>query len=180
MVSIKDVQRLMAPLRRRIQLLADRAILTLVNDALQRQNLQLKVLAGETHDDVERFQNYGHTSVPPAGAEAIVLGVGGNRSGMVAVVVDHKGSRPHDLEPGDSMLYHLEGHNIRLTKDGTAIITVKQAILEASEQLTIISPSTTCQGDFHATGTISSDTDVTAGSISLKTHDHERGAGAPV
>lgn len=180
MVSIKDVQRLMAPLRRRIQLLADRAILTLVNDALQRQNLQLKVLAGETHDDVERFQNYGHTSVPPAGAEAIVLGVGGNRSGLVAVVVDHKGSRPHDGEPGDSMLYHFEGHNIRLTKDGKAILTAKQAILEATEQLTIISPSTVCQGDFHATGTISSDTDVTAGDISLKTHDHERGAGAPV
>lgn len=180
MVSIKDVQRLMAPLRRRIQLLADRAILTLVNDALQRQNLQLKVLAGETHDDVERFQNYGHTSVPPAGAEAIVLGVGGNRSGLVAVVVDHKGSRPHDLEPGDSMLYHQEGHHLILTKNGEATLRVKRVNLIATEELHIISPSTTCQGDFHATGAISSDTDVKAGSISLKTHDHERGAGAPV
>ena len=76
MVSIRDVQKLLAPLQRRLRLIADRAIVTLVNDALQRQNLQLKVLADEGADDVERFQNYGHTSVPPVGSEAIVLGLG--------------------------------------------------------------------------------------------------------
>ncbi|MGU5666578.1 phage baseplate assembly protein V [Aeromonas hydrophila] len=180
MVAIRDVQKLLAPLQRRLRLIADRAIVTLVNDALQRQNLQLKVLADEGADDVERFQNYGHTSVPPAGSEAIVLGLGGARAGLVAIAVEHKGVRPKDLEAGDSCLYHLEGHNLTLHKDGLAELTAKTVIIRATEKMTIISPDTEVQGPLHATGPITSDTDVKAGSISLKDHDHEEGVGAPV
>lgn len=180
MVTIRDVQKLLAPLQRRLRLIADRAIVTLVNDALQRQNLQLKVLADEGADDVERFQNYGHTSVPPAGSEAIVLGLGGARAGLVAIAVEHKGVRPKDLEAGDSCLYHLEGHNLTLHKDGLAELTAKIVIIRATEKLTIISPDTEVQGPLHATGPITSDTDVKVGSISLKDHDHEEGVGAPV
>ena len=117
MVSMRDVQKLIAPMMRRLRLIADRAVVTMVTDSLQRQGLQLKVLADETADDVERFQNYGHTSVPPAGSEAIVLGIGGARAGLVAIAVEDKGVRPKDLEAGDNCLYHLEGHRIILRKD---------------------------------------------------------------
>ena len=107
MVSMRDVQKLMAPLWRRVRLIADRAIVTAVTDSFNRQGLQLKVLADEATDDVERFQNYGHTSVPPAGSEAIVLGIGGARAGLVAIAVEDKSVRPKDLEAGDNCLYHL-------------------------------------------------------------------------
>lgn len=180
MVSIRDVQKLLAPLQRRLRLIADRAIVTMVNDALQRQNLQLKVLADEGADDVERFQNYGHTSVPPAGSEAIVLGLGGARAGLVAIAVEHKGFRPKGLEDGDSCLYHLEGHNLTLHKDELAELTAKTVIIHATEKLIIISTDTEVQGPLHATGPITSDTDVKVGNISLKDHDHEEGVGAPV
>lgn len=179
MVSLRDVQKLIAPLQRRLRLLADRAIVTMVNDSLQRQNLQLKVLADEGADDVERFQNYGHSSVPPEGSEAVVLGLGGARAGMVAIVVEHKGFRPKDLAPGDNCLYHLEGHRIILRKDGVAEIQAKTVIINASEKTTIISPNNEIQGPLHVTGPITSDTDVMVGGISLKSHDHQDGVGAP-
>jgi phage baseplate assembly protein V len=165
---------------RRLRLIADRAVVTMVTDSLQRQGLQLKVLADETADDVERFQNYGHTSVPPAGSEAIVLGIGGARAGLVAIAVEDKSVRPKDLEAGDNCLYHLEGHRIILRKDGLLELEAKTVIINASEKLTMISPDTEIQGPLHVTGPISSDEDVKAGDISLSGHDHEEGVGAPV
>ncbi len=180
MVTLRDVQKLIAPLWRRVRLIADRAIVTAVTDSFNRQGLQIKVLADEAADDVERFQNYGHTSVPPAGSEAIVLGIGGARAGLVAIAVEHKGFRPKGLEDGDSCLYHLEGHNLTLRQDETAELTAKIVIIRATEKLIIISPDTEVQGPLHATGPITSDTDVKVGSISLKGHDHEEGVGAPV
>lgn len=177
MVNIRDVQKLLAPLQRRLRLIADRALVTLVNDALQRQNLQLKVLADEGADDVERFQNYGHTSVPPQGSEAIVLGLGGARAGLVAIAVEHKEFRPKGLEDGDSCLYHLEGHHVLLSKDGQLEIEAKTVIIRATEKLTIISPDNEIQGPLHVTGLVTSDTDVKAGAVSLKGHKHNQSGG---
>ena len=180
MVSMRDVQKLIAPLWRRVRLIADRAIVTAVTDSFNRQGLQLKVLADEAASDVERFQNYGHTSVPPAGSEAIVLGIGGARAGLVAIAVEDKGVRPKDLEAGDNCLYHLEGHRIILRKNGVIEIEAKTVTLNATEKFTIISPDNEIQGPLHVTGPITSDVDVTASGISLSGHDHEEGVGAPV
>lgn len=180
MVSMRDVQKLIAPLWRRVRLIADRAIVTAVTDSFNRQGLQLKVLADEATDDVERFQNYGHTSVPPVGSEAIVLGIGGARAGLVAIAVEDKGVRPKDLEAGDNCLYHLEGHRIILRKNGVIEIEAKTVTLNATEKFTIISPDNEIQGPLHVTGPITSDVDVTASGISLSGHDHEEGVGAPV
>ncbi|WP_394294617.1 phage baseplate assembly protein V [Aeromonas rivipollensis] len=177
MVSMRDVQKLMAPMMRRLRLIADRAVVTMVTDSLQRQGLQLKVLADETADDVERFQNYGHTSVPPTGSEAIVLGIGGARAGLVAIAVEDKSVRPKDLEAGDNCLYHLEGHRIILRKDGLLELEAKTVIINASEKLTMMSPDTEIQGPLHVTGEITSDTDVKTGTTSLKGHVHNQSGG---
>ncbi|WP_323878309.1 phage baseplate assembly protein V [Aeromonas hydrophila] len=177
MVTIRDVQKLLAPLSRRLRLIADRGIVTQVDDSRNRQNLQIKVLADEVADDVERFQNYGHTSVPPSGSENIVIGVGGARAGLVAIAVEHKGVRPKDLDEGDSCLYHLEGHRIILRKNGVVEIIAKSVIISASEKITMMSPDTEIQGPLKVTGAISSDTDVTTGTISLKGHIHDQSGG---
>lgn len=177
MVTLRDVQKLLAPLQRRLRLIADRAVVTMVTDSLQRQGLQLKVLADETADDVERFQNYGHTSVPPAGSEAIVLGIGGARAGLVAIAVEDKSVRPKDLGAGDNCLYHLEGHRIILRQDGLLELEAKTVIINASEKLTMMSPDTEIQGPLHVTGEITSDTDVKTGTTSLKGHVHNQSGG---
>lgn len=173
MVTLRDVQKLLAPLNRRLRLMADRALVTLVNDALKRQGLQLKVLADETADDIERFQNYGHTSVPPVGSEAIVLGVGGARAGLVAIAVEDKSVRPKDLEAGDNCLYHLEGHRIVLGKDEAVSIEAKSVITEASEKTLTISPDNEIQGSLHVTLNISTDADVIINGKSFLDHKHD-------
>lgn len=161
-MDLRHVQRMLAPIYRQIRLMFDRAIVTMVTDSLQRQNLQLKALADEAPDCVERFQNYGMTSVPPAGSEAIIASVGGKRAGLVAIVVEDKSVRPKGGKTGDVCMYHLEGHNLLFTKDGKAILTVKDVTLNVSEKLTIICPDNEIQGPLKVSGPISCDATISA------------------
>ncbi|OUS51473.1 hypothetical protein BM607_009455 [Shewanella sp. SACH] len=171
MVTERYIDRLLAPLRRRITGMLTRAVVTGIVEDLQRQNLQVKMHADESADNIERFQNYGMSSYPPEGAEAIVAALGGSLSGLVAIAVEDKKVRPQG-ELGDVFLYHLEGHKIRLTKDGKIILTATDVIFEiqnsftigatdvifnASNSFTIISPESLIQGPLHVTGGISTD-----------------------
>lgn len=181
---MQAINRIIAPLKRGLQLLVSRAVVSVVNDAYARQNLQLRLQSDEVADDVERFQNYGHYSVPKAG-EAIVVSVGGKRSHLVAVVVDDKSVRPAGLIAGDSVLYHLEGHQLRLTKNGEAILSCTKFTIEtdtldcSAQQITFDSPQTTFTGNVDIMG-ISTATDHQSSGISGKDHDHEKRVGKPV
>ncbi len=173
MVTIRDVQKLLAPISRRLRLIADRAIVTLVNDSLQRQGLQLKVLADESADDVERFQNYGFTSVPPAGSEAIVLAVGGRRESLVAIAVEDKRCRPKDLASGDVCIYHQDGQSlIILKKNGVIDIRGKTVNYTAAELFEINTAQFKCVGpsDFSE--------DITVNGKSFLKHIHKDGDNA--
>ncbi|WP_370429588.1 phage baseplate assembly protein V [Actinobacillus pleuropneumoniae] len=181
---MQALNRMLAPIKRGLQLLVSRAVVSVVNDAYARQNLQLRLQSDEVADDVERFQNYGHYSVPKAG-EAIVVSVGGKRSHLVAVVVDDKSVRPAGLQAGDSVLYHLEGHQLLLTENGEAILSCKKFTIEAetldckAQSVTFDSPQTTFKGDVDIMGT-STATDHKSSGISAKDHDHEQRVGKPV
>ncbi|ATX97225.1 phage baseplate assembly protein V [Citrobacter freundii] len=133
-MSEQAFSRLIAPVMRRLRLMIGRAVITMVNDSLKEQNLQVTSLDDEPLDDVERPQNYGQFSVPLAGAEAIVLSLGGDTDSAVAVVVEDRRYRPTGLVAGDSGIYHYEGHRIRLTKDGRAIVTCKTLEVYADER----------------------------------------------
>ena len=189
MVTQRYIERLLAPIKRRITGAITRAVVSGVVEDLQRQNLQLKMHADESVDDIERFQNYGCSSFPPVGSEAILAAIGGNLGNLVAVAVEDKKYRPKG-ESGDVFLYHLEGHKIRLTKDGKVVVTATDVIFEAANSFTIISPETLIQGPLHVTGGISTDLgifatggitsasvvsglDLTAGGFSYLGHFHK-------
>lgn len=55
------------------------------------------------------------------------------------------------------IVYHAEGHQIRLTSSGKIIVTATDVIFEAANSFTIISPETLIQGPLHVTGGISTD-----------------------
>lgn len=139
-MSEQAFQRLIAPVIRRLRLMVGRAVITLVNDSLKEQNLQVTSLDDEPLDDVERPQNYGQFSVPLAGAEAIVVNLGGDTDSAVALVVEDRRYRPTGLVDGDSGIYHYEGHRIRLTKDGRAIVTCKTLEIHADEKMDVTTP----------------------------------------
>ena len=167
---MNSLNKYLSPFKRSLKLMISRAVVSIVSDAFKRQNLQVAIYDDEVVDDVERWQNYGHSSVPRAG-EAIVLSVGGKRSHLAAIVVDDKEARPINLKPGDSVLYHFEGHQLLLTENGEAILICKKFTVQASDSVLFDTPQTQFTGDVDIVG-VSSAADHKSGSVSGKDHTH--------
>lgn len=156
----------------RLRGMVSRAVVSLVNDSLKMQGLQVTLMAGQTPDDAEHFQHYGFTSVPLPGAEGIALAVGGSTGHTVVINVDDRRYRVKALQAGEVCLYDDLGHKVTLTRDGIVIDG-------AGQQVRIINtPMTRLESPLHVTGNITCDgniatpADVTAGAVSLKTHKH--------
>lgn len=115
---IRTVTRLVAPLKRRVLLMIGRAVIKLVDDAGGIQVVQLVGLDGEILDRVERFQEYGFTSVPHAGAEAVLSAVGGDRSHGLVVAVEDRRYRLKGLAGGEMAIYDDLGQKVHLKRNG--------------------------------------------------------------
>lgn len=105
MFSIKDFKRLIAPLQRKIFLLAGRALLSIVNNDESTQKLMITVLNNETINDVERFQEYGFETYPLEDSEPFVIFLNGNRDHGFALCVHDRRYRPTDLSEGEVAMY---------------------------------------------------------------------------
>lgn len=120
-------------LLRKIHGLAARCVLRLVSDGLKMQAVQVGLLDEETADDVERFQNYGLTSVPLPGAEGVALFLGADRAHGVIIAMDDRRYRLKGLEGGEVALYSLDdqepaGHRIVLRRGG--VIEVRGDVID--------------------------------------------------
>lgn len=102
---MRIVSKMMAPLARRVRLMISRCVVLGVNDALKLQGLQISLLADEVRDGAERMQQYGFTSHPHPGAEAVAVFPAGNRDHPLVIATDDRRYRPRDLQPGESALY---------------------------------------------------------------------------
>lgn len=128
-MKVSDVVKIIAPLRNRIANLVGRAVLQRADDTKKVQSLQLDVLDGETREGVERFQNYGFTSVPQSGAEAVVVFLGGARDHGVAIAVEDRRYRIGNLESGEVAVYTDQGDKIVLKRGGTIEITASTKVV---------------------------------------------------
>lgn len=117
---VHALNQLLNPVRRRIENLISRAVLAAVDDTKKLQLLQVTVLDSETRDFVERFQEYGFTSVPLPGAEAVLLSVGGHRDHLLVIGVDDRSLRKTSLQPGEAAMYNHQGAYL-LVKTGPAL-----------------------------------------------------------
>ncbi|WP_116371657.1 phage baseplate assembly protein V [Marinomonas sp. MED121] len=168
----RAIEKALAPVNRKIRQMLTRSLVTGVVEDLQRQTLQVKMSSADSADDIERFQNYGCSSHPPLGSEAILAALGGSLGQLVAVAVEDKRYRPQG-EMGDVFLYHLEGHRVQLTANGEINITANKVNLTASESFNIVSPETNIispktfiQGELHVTKDIKTDANLaTTGTI---------------
>ncbi len=120
---IRPVTRVMAPLKRRVLLMIRRGVLKLVDDGSGLQHVQLVAFEGETLDQVERFQEYGFTSVPHPGAEAVLAAVSGARAHSLVVGVEDRRFRLTGLAGGDVAIYDDRGQKMHLTRDGINIVS---------------------------------------------------------
>lgn len=101
----RELFKAMAPLARRIRLMAARAVLTLIDDATRMQGVQVRLLDGEVCNAVPRMQQYGFTSVPHAGAEGVYLALAGSRDHGVVIVADDRRYRIRGLAGGEVAIY---------------------------------------------------------------------------
>lgn len=148
---IAAMRSMLGPLQRRVSLMVSRAVVTLVNDALKMQGLQVNLLADVTRDGVERFQNYGFTSNPHPGAEAIVVSVGGNQDHGIAIVVDDRRYRLVGLAEGEVALYDDLGQKVHLTRNGIVI---------HSTMITLDAPTVHATGNLNVDGNIVAQGDI--------------------
>lgn len=141
--------------------MVSRAVLALINDAAKLQRVQIAMRADEERGDVERFQDYGFTSVPFPGAEAVALSVGGSRSHMVVIAVEDRRYRLTGLEAGEVAIYTDEGDKILLKRGREIEVT-------AGTRVTIDAPDTLIKGNLHVEGDTTCDGDVSDHSGSMQ------------
>jgi phage baseplate assembly protein V len=124
-------------LSRRVAMTTTRGRMSLVDDKKKLQQVQVELLADETKDNVERFQQYGFTSVPLEGAEALCVFLGGGRDHGIVLAIDDRRYRLTELKAGDVALYTDEGTKIVLGRDRTITISCDKRHEESSEEVTI-------------------------------------------
>lgn len=134
---IDAINKLTEDMRSKVRLMVGRAILAAVNDAGAIQTAQAKCLADETHDDAERVQEYGFTSVPLAGAEAVMVFPGGNRDHGLIIATDDRRYRKNGLAAGEVALYTDEGDSIVFNR-GRIVRVVAGTQLEVTAPLVTI------------------------------------------
>ena len=137
----RAVAKLTAGLRAGVMLAIGRGRVVATADEAGIQRLQVAMLANEVRDDVRRVQQYGLTSHAPAGSEAVVVCVGGNRDRPLVIAVDDGGTRKRGLMPGEVAVYNARGDYLHLKADGEVELTCRRFVVRAAEAIELRSPS---------------------------------------
>jgi len=127
-------------LKARVMLTVARAVVGLVDDAKKLQSIQVGMLTDESRDNVERFQEYGITSVPHPGAEAVVVHVGGNREHGLVIAVDDRRYRVKGLAAGEVCIYSDEGDKVHFKRGKVVEITTNTLTVNAATAINLNSP----------------------------------------
>lgn len=131
---LDELSKLLRPLRVRLANSIARGVVQLIDDRTKLQLLQIGVLqllqgGNEDVDDCERFQNYGFSSVPLPGAEAVALFPNGDRGHPLVIAVDDRRHRPTTGQPGEAVMYTDEGDEIRLKRGHIIVLATGEVRL---------------------------------------------------
>lgn len=141
-----------------------RGRVTTSNDAGTAQVLQLRLSGLELRDTTPRIAEFGFSSRPPVGSDAVLVFVGGDRTNGIVIATGHQASRPTGLEEGETIVYDLFGKFIRFTRSGGIVIeangspvTVDNATtvtINASTEIQMNTPLLQVSGNIKAGGDI--------------------------
>jgi len=115
---LAQMNRLLEPIRNRIRIMINKAVLNLVDDSTGIQLIQADIVEDSTKDKIPRIQQYGFTSVPKKDAQVILACLNGNRSNSIALAVDDSRYRVKNLSDGNVAIYDCNGNMVKLTDDG--------------------------------------------------------------
>jgi phage baseplate assembly protein V len=144
---IDAMRRAMGPLARSIGMMVGRGVVQVVDDAGGCQLVQLSLLYNELRDQVERMQEYGFTSNPLPGAEAVMVCVGGERAHGLIVALGDRRFRLKALQPGEVALYTDEGDKIVLKREHNIEIDTGTLTVNATTKVIFNTPRAEFTGD---------------------------------
>lgn len=167
---IDVIQKLIEPVKRRVMLLAGRAIISAVDDSNFLKIVQLQLLSGETRDNIPVIQSYGFTAVPLPGAEAFAIFPGGNRNSGIVVGTEDRRYRIKNLAGGEVALYDNQGNQVYLKQDGSVnvigankvTVTAPEVDVNATSKVVITSPTVQLSGNLSVGGNVSAGGSVAA------------------
>lgn len=171
--------RIVKPIKDRVMNMVARAVVQLVNEATKLQEVQLAIQDEEVRDECERMQQYGFSSKPLPGAEAVVIFVGGNRDHPLVTNVDDRRYRPKFLQDGEVVVYNHTGDYVHIKANGNIEVV-------AATEVTITCPLVTMTGNLRVEGDITDRYTTDATTMHgvrevYNTHQHtEQGDGALV
>jgi phage baseplate assembly protein V len=166
---MRIIKRYTQPMANRIAMLIGRCVLLATNDAQGIQKINGQVLAGEILDDIERFQNYGMTSVAPDNSEGVILFPLGNREHGICVSIDNRQFRLKNLAKGEVAIYTDEGDKIHFKRGNIievvggsqvkvetaeAIVEAENATVNAATQADITAPIINLTGVVNVAGSL--------------------------
>jgi phage baseplate assembly protein V len=121
---MSDITEAIERVFKRVQMMFWRARVVLVDDSASVQWMQVKLNDLETAERM-RLAEFGLASNPPAGSDALLLHVAGDRSAGVVFATNHQPSRPKGLAPGETMLYSQDGKHVYMTASGGIVVEAK-------------------------------------------------------
>jgi len=102
----------------RLQAIVARARMLLFDDSGPVQVVQVRLIGDEVKDKVPRVAEYGFVSMPPDGADAIVLFLAGERSSGVIIATNHQTFRMRNLATGEVAIHDDKGRFVLLGAAG--------------------------------------------------------------
>lgn len=149
----RDIQRAIEQALQRIRL-PFRMRISRVRSENGIQTIAGEGLAGEAVVDVEHFEQFGLTSVPPAGSTAIAIPLGGKSSHVIVVATEHASYRMVALQTGEVAIYSSEGAHV-VIKQGRVIeancddyvVNCKTFSVNAEQRADFNTPKTSMTGE---------------------------------
>lgn len=152
----------------RLRLVVGRGRVQTVQDAGHVQKLQVQLGADETIDGLPRLAEYGFQSSPPAGSDAIVLFLAGERSNGVVIACGNQQFRLRSLADGEVAISDDKGQSVYLSAAGIRINGGSQPmVITNTPHLTISTIELTIDGETTFNGGIK-----VAGPITQTTADN--------
>ncbi|OCG24721.1 hypothetical protein A9G11_03445 [Gilliamella sp. wkB108] len=119
----------------KIMNIVSRGYITFSDSASKCQTLQIKMSGGELKSDVEHIEQYGFTSRPLDGAEAVALFLDGDKSHGVILTAGDRRYRIKSLKHGEVAIYTDEGDYITFNRNNEINVKTKKFIINADDTI---------------------------------------------
>ena len=117
-MTVQDIEKLVRPIKTRVLNMVAKAVIKLAGNG----TAQVEVNGGEVRDNLLRLQEYGFSSRPKPGADAVVVFIGGNRDHGLVVSSGDPRTAP-TLEEGEVAFWSADGVVVKIDKDKKVRIT---------------------------------------------------------